>query len=142
MGATDLRKKENGEYETTQEDLAESVEAIVKATQVISEGAQDKEQAASLLQGLTESMPKLSSSLAVFLQEQDQEVGAPAAAAYESQSDGILDMLKGLEGKFKKELDECMVEESNKAHAYQMEMQHLTDLTKTTKIELSEESAK
>jgi len=41
--------------------------------------------------------------LAAFLQDQDQELGAPAADAYQSQSDGILGMLKGLEEKFKKE---------------------------------------
>merc|ERR1719506_3059778 len=80
--------------------------------------------------------------LAAFLQEQDQELGAPAADAYQSQSDGILGMLKGLEEKFKKELDECMVEESNKAHAYELELQHLTDTVKNMEVDLSEHQAK
>jgi hypothetical protein len=139
--ATDLRKKENTEYMTTQQDLAESVEAIEKATQVVTEGAQDKKQASSLLQGLATTMPKMDAVLAAFLEEQDQQLGAPAADAYQSQSDGILGMLKGLEAKFKKELDECMAVESNKAHAYQLEMQHLTDTVKATEIELSEKKA-
>merc|ERR1719160_10230 len=80
--------------------------------------------------------PKMSLILAAFLQE--DEVGAPAAAAYESQSDGVLAMLKGLEKKFKKELDEVELEESNKAHNYELEMQHLTDTVASTKADLAE----
>merc|ERR1719174_2049968 len=129
--ATDLRKKDNDVFMSTQKDLAESVDAIEKAQEVIQSGAKDKDQAAALLQQMSATTPKMSLILAAFLQE--DEVGAPKAAAYESQSDGVLAMLKGLEKKFKKEL-----EESNKAHNYELEMQHLTDTVASTKADLAE----
>merc|ERR1719247_653088 len=120
-------------------DLAESVDAIEKAHDVISSGAQDKEQAAVLLQQMATTVPKMPIVLAAFLEE--EELGAPKAAAYQSQSDGILAILEGLGKKFKKELDECELEESNKAHAYELEMQHLTDTVAATKGDLSEKQA-
>merc|ERR1719316_253421 len=136
---TALRNKENGIFMSTQQDLAESVDAIERAQDVVKSGAQDKEQAAVLLQRMATTVPKMDLVLAAFLE--DQEVGAPAAAAYESQSDGVIAMLEGLEKKFKKELDECQLEESNKAHAYELEMQHLTDTVAATKADLSEKQA-
>merc|ERR1719487_1034728 len=134
--ATALRKKENDIFMSTQKDLAESVDAIEKAHDVISSGAQDKEQAAVLLQSMATTVPKMPLVLAAFLEE--EELGAPKAAAYQSQSDGVLAILEGLGKKFKKELDECQLEESNKAHAYKLEMQHLTDTVNSNKIDLSE----
>jgi len=131
--STDLRKTENDNFMNTQQDLAESVDAIAKATEVIESGAQDKEQTALLLQRIK------SPIVQAFLEE--EELGAPAAAAYKSQSGGVLGMLEGLGKKFKKELDECELEESNKAHAYSLEMQHLTDTVNAMKVDLSEKQA-
>lgn len=137
--ATKLRQKENGLYVTTQEDLAESVDAIARATDVVKSGAQDKEQAVMLLQQMATTVPKMPLVLAAFLEE--DELGAPAAAAYKGQSGGVLDMLDMLADKFKKELDECMLEETNKANAYNLELQHLSDTITSTKADISEKEA-
>lgn len=134
--ATSLRKKENDIFMSTQADLAESVDAIGRATETIQSGAQDKEQAMMLLQQMATTVPKMPFIIAAFLEE--DELGAPKAAAYESQSGGVLGMLEGLAKKFKKELDECELEESNKAHAYSLEVQHLGDTVEATKADLSE----
>jgi len=137
--ATALRKEENDIYMKTQQDLAESVDAIGKAQEVVEAGAQDKEQAAVLLQRMSTKVPKMPLILAAFLEE--DELGAPKSAAYKGQSAGILSILKGLAKKFKKELDECELEESNKANAYELELQHLSDTVAATKVDLSEKRA-
>jgi len=134
--ATALRKTENDSFMKAQQDLAESVDAIGRASEAVKSGALDKEQAAAMLQSMATTVPKMPLVLASFLEE--DELGAPKAAAYKSQSGGILAMLKSLGEKFKKELDECELEESNKAHAYELEMQHLTDTVNAVKIDLSE----
>jgi len=137
--ATVLRKEENDIYMKTQQDLAESVDAIGKAQDVVEASSQDKEQAAVLLQRMSTKVPKMPLILAAFLEE--EELGAPKAAAYGGQSAGILSMLDGLAKKFKKELDECELEESNKANAYELELQHLSDTVAATKVDLSEKRA-
>lgn len=38
----------------------------------------------------------------------------------------VVDMLEGLHKKFKKEYDETVEDEANKAHYYALEMKHLT----------------
>jgi DNA repair exonuclease SbcCD ATPase subunit len=144
--ATKVRKEESDEFLKTAQDLSESIQALEKASEVISSGAQDQEQASVLLQRMSISVPKMSSLLATLQQMsdelgQEQQPGAPAAAAYKSQSDGVLSLLNSLEEKFKKELDESQLEESNKAHHYDMEMQHLTDTVKAEKVDLSQKKA-
>merc|ERR1719388_614709 len=56
---------------------------------------------------------------------EDSLRGAPAVAAYEFQSGGIIEMLEKLKKKFKAELDTVETDEANKAHAYDLEMLHL-----------------
>merc|ERR1719301_436549 len=81
-------------------------------------------------------MPPMKRVLAAFLQESSsedfgyEEAGAPKAAAYESQSGGIVEMLEKLAKKFKKELADCEEEEANKAHNYDLEMLHLSNSIK------------
>lgn len=137
--ATDLRNEERQTFLETQEDLLESLEAIKEAEKVIKSGAQDQEQAAALLQRMATKIPKMPMVLAAFVQ--DDEVGAPKAAAFKSQSGGVLAMLKGLNKKFEKELNEVGTEESNKAHHYDLEMQHLGDTVKASKADLAEKKA-
>jgi len=135
--ASEQRQKERMNYMKTQQDLAESVEAIEKAASVVSSGSQDKDQAAAVfLQGMAITVPKMPAVLAAFLEE--QELGAPSAAAYASQNGGISTILDGLQTKFKKELNQCQKEESNKAHAYDLLLQHLSDAVKDMKGELAE----
>merc|ERR1719440_386577 len=92
-----------------------------------------------LLQKMATKVPKMPLVLAAFLQE--DEVSAPSVAAYKSQSGGVLQMLEKLEKKFKKELDEVTLEETNRAHNYEMEMQHWTDTITALKADLSEKKS-
>merc|ERR1719159_779047 len=52
---------------------------------------------------------------------------APEANAYESQSGGIIDMLKNLQDDFRKKLKECEKIEMNSQHAFNMVKQDLED---------------
>merc|ERR1719253_1072848 len=71
--------------------------------------------------------------LTAFLQssqkaeDSDGEMGAPAAAAYEGQSGGIIDTMQDLMEKANAELDECRKKESEALHNYDMLKQSLTD---------------
>merc|ERR1719316_2279569 len=79
------------------------------------------------LQQQAKDVPAMRRVYVAFLQMQNGEAGAPAVAAYESQSGGIVEMLEGLLKKFKKELGDVEEQESNQAHYYNLEMVHLSD---------------
>merc|ERR1719160_1748336 len=88
-------------------------------------------------------MPPLKRVLASFLEEQSSEyeiAGPPQAAAYESQSGGIVEMLEKLAKKFKGELAACEEEEANKAHNYDLEMLHLSNSIKAATSDREEKS--
>merc|ERR1719473_2255926 len=79
------------------------------------------------LQQQAKEVPAMRRVYAAFLQMNAGEAGAPAVAAYESQSGGIVEMLEGLLKKFKGELGAVEEAESNQAHYYNLEMVHLSD---------------
>merc|ERR1719174_2358446 len=60
-------------------------------------------------------------------QQEDSEMGAPAAATYKSQSGGIVDVLEDLKDKAETELAEARKAESNTKHNYEMMKQSLED---------------
>merc|ERR1719162_2910740 len=101
-----------------------------------------------LLQGMTKTvsgMRHVLASLALEQSRNDQPSGAPAVNAYELQSGSIVEMLTGLKDNFRKELADLEKEEANSAHAYDMEMVHLTntlDNLKAEREELSQTKAK
>merc|ERR1712151_613978 len=66
--------------------------------------------------------------LAAYLQEDDSSDGAPAVAAYEFQSEGIVAVLEKLLEKFKAKLSETESDEANGAHAYDLKMLHLGNM--------------
>jgi len=142
--ATTIRDKEHAEYEVEQKDLSESVDALGRAIQVLSNVQADTPQAAeALLQKMAVTMPPMRKVLAAFLEEQSSKApfGAPAVAAYESQSGGIVEMLEKLEKKFSKELADCEEEEANKAHNYDLEMLHLSNSIKAATEDREEKAA-
>merc|ERR1719265_984837 len=79
--------------------------------------------------------------LAALLELQSSGDGAPEVAGYESQSGGIVDMLKGLMKKFREELADLQREESNRAHAFEMQNMHLTDLITVSSQDREEKAA-
>jgi len=125
--ATAIRTTEHEEYVKLQTDYAESVDALQRAIQVLSAQAYDRPQAEALLQQMAKTTPGMTRVLAAFLQEKVQGDGAPAVAAYDFQSDGIIKLLEQLFEKFKGELDDVEKDESNRAHYYGLEMIHLKD---------------
>jgi hypothetical protein len=148
--ATELRDQEHAEYNKISTDYGESVDALSRAIEVLeSKSAATPQAAEMLLQKMAVRTRTGRRVLAAFLEEQasmaraqeaaNQE-GAPAAAAYDFQSGKIVGMLEKLQKKFKKELDVVEEEESNKAHAYDLEMLHLTNSITAAKDDRDQKS--
>ena len=131
--ATVVRDTEHAEYVKVSTDYAESVDALERAIQILTSQAYDRPQAEMLLQQMAKTTPGMTRVLAAFLQQKALQDGAPAVDAYEFQSQNIIDLLEGLEKKFKGELADVEEDEANQAHYYELEMIHLTDtITKST----------
>jgi len=132
--ATDDRTAQHAEYLKVSQDYAESVDALARAIQVLSTQALDRAQADSLLQKMAQTVKGMPRVLGVLLQQQDRAKssnlrgdGAPAVAAYESQSGGLVEMLEGLLDKFKKELGDVEQGEADEAHAFALAELHLSN---------------
>uniref|UniRef100_A0A7S0BAR7 Uncharacterized protein n=1 Tax=Pyrodinium bahamense TaxID=73915 RepID=A0A7S0BAR7_9DINO len=138
--ATTVRNTEHAEYVKLQKDYSESVDALERAIQVLSTQAYDRPQAEMLLQRMTKTTPGMRRVLAAFLQEKEQAEGAPAVAAYDFQSHGIIEVLEGLLKKFKGELDGVESDEANAAHYYDLEMIHLGNTIAKTKSDREEKA--
>jgi len=134
--ANKIRKEEKAEFLKIEQDHAESVDALERAIQVM--GAEDysRPQAESLLQRLAQQKPAMRAALAAFLQESASQDGAPAVSAYKFQSSGILDLLEKLLTKFKAQLDEVQTDESNRAHAFNLQDTHLAQSIKQLNKEM------
>merc|ERR1719162_1885499 len=133
--STDVRASENAEYQKMSTDFGESVDALERAIQVMKTQAFDRPQAEMLLQRMAKTTPALRPALAAFLQQKGYNDGAPAVAAYDFQSDGIITMLEGLLTKFEAQLDQTNEEESNAAHYFEVEMIHVNDVLTKTKAD-------
>jgi len=148
--ATELRDSEHAEYVKISTDYGESVDALARAIEVLESKAGSTPQAAEmLLQTMAKHTRGMRRVLASFLEEkasmarsQDStsEMGGPAVAAYEFQGGKIIAMLEKLQKKFKAELDAVEEEESNKAHAYDLEMLHLTNSINAAKDDRAEKA--
>jgi hypothetical protein len=125
--AIKIRETEKAEFIKVEQDHAESVDALERAIEVL--GAQDysRSQAESLLQKMAKQKPAMRMALAAFLQEEVSQDGAPAVAAYKFQSSSIMDLLEKLLKKFKTQLDDVQTDESNRAHAFKMQDEHLAN---------------
>merc|ERR1719393_345799 len=88
--------------------------------------------------------PGMRRVLAAFIQstQQKQEAarGGPAVAAYEFQSQGIVDLLESFLDKFKKELEEVETEEANQAHNFDLEKINLSNTIDYIKKEIFEKT--
>lgn len=152
--ATKVRAAEKADYDANQADLAESVDALQRAIDKMKSEDYDRPQAMMLLQKMAVSTPGMPAVLAAFLQQKAKstEPGAPDVAAYEFQSNGIVEMLEGLLSKFEKELGEVEAAETAKVQNFDMNKIQLTDLINysnknrdekaTTKADLAGKSAK
>merc|ERR1719207_513868 len=70
--------------------------------------------------------------------EDDEDMGAPAAAVYEGHSGGIIDTLEGLLEKAKTSLETSRAKENESNNAFQMLKQGLEDEIKYANKDLGE----
>jgi len=134
--ATAVRKEEHDDFQVTQRDYAESLDEIAAAQLKLKRmlaTAPSSAAAASLLQEMSQK-PKMRKSakhaIASFLAESSKTVTqmhAPEAAAYESSSGTIVQLMENLEAKLKDEKQSLEKDEMNRQHAYEMIAQTLTD---------------
>lgn len=132
--STAVREKESADFRKTEQDYAESVSALARATEVLKSQSHDRKQAASLIQEMQKN-PLIEAAshgkFAAFLAlagDGDADhlaVKAPEANAYEFQSGGVVELLEKLSDKFEQELYTLRKEEKNSAHAHSMLLQDL-----------------
>merc|ERR1719310_1901876 len=139
--ATEVREQAHADFQATHNDYSESIDAIERALAVIKAGPQGQALAQTSLLELS-NLPKIPAHakqvIAAFLQQgkepmsalmQDAQemVAAPEAAAFEGSSGGIVQMIGDLEAKFNDERDELEKKEADERHAFDMMAQELTD---------------
>lgn len=139
--ATDQRQIEHDEYMKVSQDYAESVDALEQAIQVLKQQAYSRPQAELLLQKMAKTKPGLHRVIAALLEVQSGNDGAPAVAAYESQSGNIIQILEKLHDKFKGDLSDAETEESNRDHAYNLSMLHLGNTIADSQADRDEKAA-
>jgi len=125
-------------------DYSESVDALDRAIQVLSEKDGNIPGASMLQLSMNDKrMPaKAKSLISAFLGLEDaDQFEPPEANAYESQSGGIIEMLKKLKDEFRAKLGQCQKEEMNRAHAVNMVQQDLTDSIDNANKDIEEKTA-
>jgi len=143
--ATKIREKEAADFAAEEKELTEVISMLERATSILSK-EMAKSGGAAMLQ--LKSASSLTDALTVMVQasvlssadasrltalvqttdkDSDSEMGAPAAAVYESKSGGIVATLESLTEKAEGQLDKARKEESTSTQNYQMLKQSLTD---------------
>jgi len=144
--ASGIRSKEAAEFAASEKELVGAVDTLDRAISIISTEMQknpaalnqiDTTSMASLIQSLgavinaagftTSDSKKLVALVQARQGDEDNELGAPAAAGYKSQSSGIVDLLEDLKEKAEGELSEARKAESSATHNYNMMRQSLED---------------
>jgi len=134
--ATATRKKDKADYEALYKDYSESIDACERALNVLKAGPQGQ---VSLLE--LSSLPRLSENqrkkimsflqqsepVSALMQDAQEMVAAPEAAAFEGSSGGVVDMVTELGEKFGDERDALEKAEGESRHSYDMLAQELTD---------------
>jgi len=143
------REKDNKAFIAESSDYGESLDALERAISTLQARSADKPGAADavllqLAQG--DKLPAQAKAMVSafigmlgkdFMQDMNE---APEANAYESQSGGIIDMLKKLKDDFRAKLGECQKEEMNSKHAYDMIVADLTDTIENSNAEIEEKT--
>jgi len=156
--ATGIREKEAADFAVAEKELMDTVDTLDRAVSIIS--TEMAKNPAALAQIDTSSMSSLLQSLSVVVdaagltgsdqqklvalvqsQQEDEDTGAPAAAAYKSKSGGIVDVLEDLKDKAETELAEARKAESTTKHNYEMMKQSLEDQMAADTKNMNEEKA-
>jgi len=145
--ATGIRNKESADFQSSEQELMSTVDTLARAGAII-----EKQSGAALAQIDMSSMQSLVQSLSVVVDaaafssidksklvalvqaqqqqgqnSEDEELGAPSAAKYKSQSGGISELLEDLKEKAEGELADARKAESEGKHNFAMVKQSLED---------------
>uniref|UniRef100_A0A7S1S9Z2 Uncharacterized protein n=1 Tax=Alexandrium catenella TaxID=2925 RepID=A0A7S1S9Z2_ALECA len=160
--ATQVRTKESEDFTANEAELVDVIDTIGRAVVVI-----EREMAknpASFAQMDVSSVDKLLTSLSAVVDAasfpsadkrkllamvqsqqssggEDEDLGAPAAAAYKSHSSSILDVLEDMKEKAEEQLADLRKAETSAAHNYNMLKASLQDQTAVDSKNLAEEKA-
>ena len=138
------RAKDHASFIDESTDYSESVDALDRAILVMSE--KDGNIAGSALLQVAANDKRLpakaQSLISAFLGfEGGESFDPPEANAYESQSGGIIEMLKKLKDQFREKLGQCEKEEMNSNHAFNMVKQDLIDSIDNANKDVEEKTA-
>merc|ERR1719409_2322 len=155
--ATEIRAKEKSDFTAEDKELVEVVDMLGRAIGILER--EMRKGGAALIQWqkvgtVTQALQALvqasvfstadASRLTALVQsneqaeDDDSDMGAPAAAAYEGHSDGIIETLEDLEDKAQKQLADARAKESTALHNFEMLKQSLTDSIKFSEKDLAD----
>jgi len=158
--ATAIRDKEAADFAKSEAELVDTVDTLERAVAIL-----EREMAkapGSFAQIDTSNVKMLAQALGSILDaaafagadknkvmallqsqsdDDDSELGAPAAAVYESKSGGIVDVLADMKDKAESELDELRKAEGNAKHNFNMLKQSLEDQISADTTDLDQEKA-
>lgn len=158
--AGEIRNRDSTDFAAEEQTLATMISALERSIAIIERGGEGGASLAQVQQKRMESITSVFEAmveasafdsydhekLAALVQtadsedasDDDEELGAPSAAAYKSQSGGAVETLGGLLEKAQKGLDDARQGETASLHSFEMQQQALTQKTKTLTKELGE----
>jgi hypothetical protein len=152
--ATKIREKEAADFAAEEKELNEVIDMLQRAIAIIEKemaggasmmqlkSASNLEQALDVMVKASAISSADSQRLVAMVQtsndDADSETAAPAAAAYENQSGGIVDTLNGLLEKAEGQLDEATKEETSGKNKYDLLKQSLSDEIKYANKDMDE----
>jgi len=160
--ATAIREKELAEFTKSEAELVDTVDTLERAVGILERelakggGAAFAQIDTSNVQAITQALgaildaasfasinkPKLMALVQSQSDDDDLELGAPAAKVYESKAGGIVDVLADMKDKAEGELSDLRKAEENTAHNFNMLKQSLEDQIKADTKSLDGEKAK
>jgi hypothetical protein len=142
------REKDHAAFLEESKDYEESIDALDRAIIVLMKKSGDVPGAAMLQVASDSRLPvQARTVISEFLgMDSESDYEPPEAKAYESQSGGVIDMLKKLKDDFRDKLSQCEKEEMNSKNAHDMVVQDLTgsidNAQKTAEEQTAEKEAK
>merc|ERR1719158_616366 len=142
IAAEKVREIEHVDYVATHKDYTSSINALEGAIDVIKKSSGKTPGAAAALLQVKASrfLPKDATNVIESFLAMSGTESAPEANAYESQSNGIIDMLEKLLGKFDDERTALEEEETTAKHSFEMLSADLTRTLDAAKAQREEKS--
>jgi chromosome segregation ATPase len=149
--ANKVREIEHTDYVATHKDYSESISALEMAIATLKKTSGDVKQASAALIQVASSRlfpmdaRKVINAFLSTSNENGLKMSAPEANAYEFQSQGVVDMLEKLAGKFDDERKTLEEEESEAVHSFSMlsaDLQNQLDAARSAESEKSQAKAK